>query len=102
MLEVKEVDIYVAGELRVAGVALNYDAFDLDSEEPQSVTATCFLPCEAAFTNGNTLLIDFKDGVYAMARIVSHMRLCDEYQCEMRVMDAARSMDELSSDASEG
>ena len=102
MLEVKDVDIYVGGELRVEGVALNYDAFDLDSEEPQSVTATGFLPCEDAFTKDKALVIDFRDGVYAMARIVSCMRLCDEYQCEMRVIDAARSMDELLSNDNEG
>ena len=95
MLEVKDVDIYVGGELRVEGVTLNYESFDLDSEEPQSVTATGFLPCEDAFTNNKDLDIDFKDGVYAKARIISCMRLCDEYQCEMRVMDAARSLDEL-------
>lgn len=92
---VNDVDIYVGNELAVKAVTLNYNEFDLDSDEPQVVTATAFLPDEECFTYGKELVIDFKDGIYARAKIFSSMRLCDENQCEMRVMDASRSLDEL-------
>ncbi len=95
MIETKNVDIYTSGELAVENITLNCDPFDIDSEEPQSVTATAFLPADERFTNDHDLVIDFKDGRFARARIISSMRLCDENQCEMVVIDAARSLDEL-------
>jgi hypothetical protein len=95
MLVVKDVDIYVNGKLRLTNVALNYNEFEMESDEPQVVTATAFLPDEGYFANDSEVVIDLKDGVYAKAVIFSSMRLCDENQCEMRVVDAARSLDEL-------
>ena len=95
MLEVKNVDIYASGNLAVESVALNCETFDMDSEEPQSVSATAFFPDDDRFTNESEVVIDFKDGRFAKARIISSMRLCDENQCEMRLVDAARSLEEL-------
>jgi hypothetical protein len=95
MLVVKDVDIYVNGKRTLTNVALNYNEFDMESDEPQVVTATAFLPDEDYYANDSEVVIDLKDGVYAKAVIFSSMRLCDENQCEMRVVDAARSLDEL-------
>ncbi len=95
MLNVRDVDIYLGDELAVQDVTLNYSEFDLDTDKPQVVTATAFLPDAEAFTNEKELIIDFRDGRYAKAIIFSSMRLCDENQCEMRIVDAAGSLDEL-------
>ena len=95
MLETKTVDIYASDKLAVESVTLNCESFDMDSEERQSVTATGFLPDDERFTNESEIVIDFKDGRFARARIISSMRLCDENQCEMRLVDAARSLEDL-------
>jgi hypothetical protein len=95
MRDVKDVDIYVAGELALAGVMLNYEAFDLNSEQPQVVTATAFLPDDERFANDQELVIDFKDGIYARVKIFASDLLCDERQCDMRFVDAGRALEEL-------
>ena len=41
------------------------------------------------------LVIDFRDGIYAKARIYESTRLGDEYQSEMVVIDAGYSLEEM-------
>lgn len=95
MREVKQVDLYVDGALVLSDLTLNYEVFDMQSEEPQSITATAFLPHEDYFTGEKTLVIDFKDGLYAKARIYESTRLGDEYQTEMVIIDAGYSLAEM-------
>ncbi len=95
MLKVQDADIYVGGELAVKDVTVNYNDFDMESEEPQQVLVTAFLPYEDEFHVNKSLILDLKDGRYVKVVIISSMRLCDENQCEMRVVDAATSLGEL-------
>lgn len=95
MREVKEVDIYVDGEKIIEGLTLNYEAFDMDSEEPQRITALAFLPSDEYYTQEKILVIDFRDGIFAKARIFESVRLGDEYQSEMAVIDAGYSLAEM-------
>ena len=92
MVLTKEVDIYVDKELALKDVPLSYDEFDLHSEEPQKVTGTLFLPHGDYYTQEKVLVIDFKDGVYAKARITESIRLCDEWQSDITIIDAADSL----------
>ena len=96
MREVKEVDLYVDGEKVIEGITLNYEAFDMESEEPQRITALAFLPSDKYYTLEKTLVIDFRDGIFAKARIFESMRLGDEYQSEMVIIDAGHSLAEMS------
>ena len=77
MREVKEVDIYVDGEKIIEGLTLNYEPFDMDSEEPQRITALAFLPSDDYFTREKTLEIDFRNGIFAKAKIFESIRLGD-------------------------
>ncbi len=95
MREVKEVDIYVDGEKVIEGLPLNYETFDMESEEPQEVTATAFLPNDDCYTQEKPLVIDFKDGIFAKAKVFESMRLGDEYQSEMVLIDAGYSLAEM-------
>ncbi len=95
MRNVKDVDIYVDATLALQGISLNYEDFDMESEEPQVVTATAFFPKEERYTEDHELVIDFKDGIYAKAKIFACDRLVDEYLCDMRFIDAAYSLSEL-------
>jgi hypothetical protein len=94
--EVKEVDIYVDGEKVIEGLTLNYESFDMESEEPQEVTATAFLPNDDCYKQEKPLVIDFRDGVFAKARVYASLRLGDEYQSDMVFIDAAHSLADLS------
>jgi len=96
MRVVKDVDIYVDGERILQDIPLNYEEFDMRSEEPQEITATAFLPHDDYFTQGKALVIDFKDGVYAKAKIYESARLGDEYQSDMAIVDAGYSLAQLS------
>ena len=69
----------------------------MDSDAPQRITALAFLPSDDYYTQQKTLVIDFKDGVFAKAQIFDCHRLGDEYQSEMAIIDAAYSMKELTS-----
>lgn len=93
MREVKEVDIYVDGERVLQDHPLNYETFDMESEEPQEITATAFLPHDDYYTQEKTLVIDFKDGIYAKAKIYESLRLGDEYQSDMIIIDAGHSLE---------
>lgn len=96
MREVKEVDIYVDGEKVLENLTLNYEAFDMESKEPQRITVTAFLPHDDYYTQEKPLVIDFKDGIFARAKIYESMRLGDEYQTDMVVVDAGYSLAEMS------
>jgi len=93
--EVKEVDIYVDGKRIIENLTLNYKAFDMKSNEPQSITATAFLPSEEYFSQRRSLVIDFKDGIFARANIYESLRLGDEYQSDMVIVDAGYSLEEM-------
>lgn len=95
MREVREVDIYVDGERVLQDITLNYDAFDMESETPQEVTALAFLPSEEYYTGEKELVIDFKDGIFAKARIYESHRLGDEYHSDMIIIDAGHSLAEM-------
>lgn len=95
MREVKEVDIYVDGEKLIEGLTLNYEAFDMQSEEPQEVTATAFLPDDDCYKQEKPLVIDFRDGIFAKARVYASLRLGDEYQSDMVIIDAGHSLEEV-------
>jgi len=93
--KVKEVDIYVDGEKVVEGLTLNYETFDMQSEEPQEVTATAFLPDDDCYRQEKPLVIDFRDGIFAKARVYASLRLGDEYQSDMVIIDAGHSLEEM-------
>ncbi len=95
MREVKEVDIYVDGEKVLEGITLNYEPFDMESKEPQRITATAFLPNDDYFTQEKPLVIDFKDGIFAKAKVFESLRLGDEYQSDMVLIDAGYSLAEM-------
>lgn len=95
MRAVKVVDIYVDGTLALTDVTLNYEEFDLEATTPQVVTATAFLPHQEPFADGRQLVIDFKDGVFARVEIFAGELLCDERQCDMRFVDAGRTLEAL-------
>lgn len=95
MREVKDVDIYVDGEKVLEEITLNYEAFDMASEEPQRITALAFLPSDEYYTQEKTLVIDFRDGIFAKAKIFESLRLGDEYQSEMVIIDAGYSLAEM-------
>ncbi len=95
MTAVKEVDIYVDGERVFEDITLSYEEFDMDSEEPQSITATAFFPDDDYYRNETPVVIDFKDGIFARARVYNSYRLGDEYQSDMVILDAAYSLEEM-------
>jgi hypothetical protein len=88
MREVKEVDIYVEGTRVLKDLTLNYVPFDMESKEPQTITATAFLPHDDYYTQEKLLVIDFKDGIFAKAKIFDSHRLGDEYQTDMAILDS--------------
>jgi hypothetical protein len=96
MREVKEVDIYVDGEKVLENLTFNYEPFDMDSDEPQSITATAFLPSDDYYREEKELVIDFKDGIFAKARVYMCMRLGDEFQSDMVILGAGHSLAEVS------
>ena len=96
MREVKEVDIYVEGRRVMENLTLNYVPFDMASEEPQIITATAFFPHDDYYTQEKLLVIDFKDGIFARAKIFDSHRLGDEYQTDMAILDAGHSLAEMS------
>jgi hypothetical protein len=55
-----------------------------------------FLPHEDYYTGEKTLVIDFKDGIYAKAKIYNSNRLGDECQTDMVIIDAGYSLATMS------
>ena len=67
----------------------------MESEEPQRITAPAFLPSDEYYSQEKSLLTDFRNGIFAKAKILESMRLGDKYQGEMVIIDAVHSLAEI-------